>query len=55
MLISLSADEKISQLSPELESGWSAMLGSNENLRFHYSLCENLKEEASGQEGFPCI
>ena len=44
----LSADEQVSQLSPELESGWSALVGSNWKLSnwFHDSSCQKLKKEA---------
>ena len=46
-LSSLSANEKISQLLPKLESGWSPLVGLNwKPKRFHYSLCQKLKDEA---------
>ena len=45
VLGSLSADEQVCQLLPELESDWNACVGSNWKPKTPLSPCQNLKEE----------
>ena len=43
---SLSADEQVSQLLPELGWGWNALVGSNWKPKISLFSCQNFKEEA---------
>ena len=38
--------EQVSQLSSELESGWSTLVDLNRKPKIHYSPCRKLKEQA---------